>query len=406
MPLGTTLNQAETSSASSAVSTSSFFRNMPEGREIDLMVVAAVLARRKKIILLFATATALLVAVTVFFLIRPTYTAEAVFLPPQTPPGSSMAQLASQLGSMDMLSTLGGLKSPGDVYVGILGSRTIADDLIKQFDLRRVYKAKRLSDAEEALKSNSTFEAGKNTLVTISVEDHNSSRAAAMANAYLAELTSQNGRLALTGTSQRRLFFEQQMEHEESALSEAEVALKKMEEQTGFIAPIDQSRAAISNIEETRAQITTREIELSSLAQSNTEQNPDVIRIRAEIAALRKQLQTLQDGQEKNWLPGNVQHSAAKVPALELEYVRKARDVAYHEFLFDMLAKQYEAARLDESRDAPVLQVIDYAAVPDKKSGPHRIILTAAGFLVGAIAGSLWVLVGAGLAERKRIPAY
>jgi len=312
-----------------------------------------------------------------------------------------MEQLASQLGSMSVLGTLGGLKSPGDVYVGILGSRTIADDLIKQFGLQNVYKAKRLSDAEADLKKRSDFEAGKDGLVTISVVDHDPKRAAAIANAYLDELTTQNGRLALTGASQRRLFFEQQMQNEEHALSDAEVALKKMEEQTGIIAPVDQSRAAINAIEQTRAQITTREIELSALAQSNTEQNPDVIRIRAEIAALQKQLKTLQDGQEKSQ-PGNVQHPTAKVPALELEYVRKARDVAYHEVLFNMLAKQYEAARLDESRDAPVLQIIDRAVVPDKKSSPHRMISTAAGFLGGAMLGCLWILVSAGLEERKR----
>lgn len=401
MPPGTTLNQAETRSSPTAVSTSKLLRSTPEGRELDLMAVTAVLLRKKRILLLFASVTALLVAITVFFLIRPTYTAKAVFLPPQTAPGTSMEQLASQLGSMSVLGTLSGLKSPGDVYVGILGSRTIADDLIKQFGLQNAYKAKRLSDAEEDLKKHSNFEAGKDGLVTISVEDHDPKRAAAIANGYLDELTTQNGRLALTGASQRRLFFEQQMQNEEHALSDAEVALKKMEEQTGIIAPLDQSRAAINAIEQTRAQITTREIELSALAQSNTEQNPDVIRIRAEIAALQKQLKTLQDGQEKN-RPGNVQHPTAKVPALELEYVRKARDVAYHEVLFNMLAKQYEAARLDESRDAPVLQVIDRAVVPDKKSGPHRIILTAAGFLIGAMIGCIWILVGVGLEERNR----
>jgi tyrosine-protein kinase Etk/Wzc len=406
MSPGIELSQSETHSASIATPSAEIFRQTPDGPELDLMAVAALLLREKKTILKFILAALLLMAVIVFFLLKPVYTAEAVFLPPQTPPGAGMAQLASQLGSANVLSALGGggVKSPGDIYVGILGSRTIADSIIQQFNLRSVYKTKRLSDTEKKLKNHSKFVTGKDTLVTVSVEDHDPKRAADMANAYLAGLVTQNGRLAITGASQRRLFFQVQLEKEKDALADAEVELKKTQEQTGIISPSDQSRAVIGAIEQTRAEITAREVELSAMKQSTTDQNPDVIRLDAEISNLQQQLQQLENGQQERQ-PGNIQPPTAKVPELELEYIRKAREVKYHEVLFDLLARQYEQARLDESREAQLLQVVDYAVVPDKKSGPPRILLLIAGFFIGAVLGCAWVLWKHFLHQLKNDPA-
>jgi uncharacterized protein involved in exopolysaccharide biosynthesis len=386
------INPSEPASDSAKPQAPPIFRHSPDGAEIDLMVVAILLFGRWRKILTCSVAAALLTVGIVFFVIRPTYTAKAVFLPPETSPGSGMAELASQLGSMSPLGLLsGGLKGSGGVYTGILGSRTIADDLIKQFNLQKVYGTKLLSDTEKKLKKNSSFTVGKDTLVTIAVKDHDRERAAALANAYLSQLTAANGRLALTGASQRRLFFQQQLEREKDALEDAEVALQKTQEKTGIISPTDQSRVMITAIEQTRAQIAADEVELSALQQSTTNQNPDVIRLRAEMAGLQEQLEKQENGRQSH-RPGSIQPPTAKVPALELEYVRKAREVKYHEALFNILARQYEAARLAEARQSPVLQVVDQAVVPDKKSGPPRLLLTIAGFFVGGMVGCFWVL--------------
>ncbi len=303
-----------------------------------------------------------------------------------------MSQLAGQLGSLGALGGLGGLKSPGDVYIGILGSRTIADALIKRFDLQSVYKTKRLSDTEKTLKNNSKFVSGKDSLVTISVVDRDPRRAANLANGYLDALYEQNGRLALTESGQRRLFFEQQLAHEKDALADAEVELKKTQEQTGMISPIGQTELAIDAIQQLRAQITSRQVELGVLQQGATDLNPQVVRIQTEIKRLQEQLQKLENGSSKR-SPGSVQTPTAKVPELALEYIRKQREVKYHETLFQLLARQYESARLDESREAPLLQVVDKAVVPDKKSGPHRMLLTLMGMVLGFLAGALWIVL-------------
>jgi tyrosine-protein kinase Etk/Wzc len=336
---------------------------------IDLIQVALLLWQNRKTILRFTVGTGVLTALIVFFVLKPSYTAEAVFLPPQSSPGSAASMLAGQLGSLGAIGGLGGLKSPGDVYLGILGSRTIADTLIKQFDLQHVYKTKRLSDTEAVLKKQSKFVAGKDTLITISVVDNDPHRAADLANGYLDALYEQNGRLALTESAQRRVFFERQLAREKDALADAEVELKRTEEQTN------------------------RQVELSALQQGATDRNPDVVRAQTAIESLQQQLRKLENDSSQRPL-GSVQPPTAKVPELALAYIRKQREVKYHETLFELLARQYESAKLDESREAPLLQVVDKAVVPDKKSGPHRALLSLAGVLLGTIFGALWVVLG------------
>ena len=301
--------------------------------EIDLIELAILLLQGKKTILRFMVVAVVVTSIVVFGVMKPMYTAEATFLPPQTAPGSGMAQLASQLGSLGALGALSGVKSSSEVYLGILGSRTIADSLIKQYALQAVYGTKKLSDTAKKLKSRSTFETGKNTLITIRVEDHDPKRAADLANSYLDALREQNGRLALTEAGQRRLFFEQQLEREKNALADAEVELKKTQEQTGLIAPGGQAQVEIETIAQTRAQITSLQVEMASRKQGATDENPAVVRLQTQISDLQQQMRRLEND-PANRQPGNIQPPTSKIPGLALEYVRKQREVKYNEVLF------------------------------------------------------------------------
>jgi capsule polysaccharide export protein KpsE/RkpR len=313
----------------------------------------------------------------------------ASFIPPNSS-NSGLGSLATQLTAIGAGASLGGLKNNGDVYVGILGSRSIADALISRFDLKKVYKVKKDSLAAKVLASRSEFEAGlRDGIVTIKVTDRSPERARDLANAYLDELHKTTGRLALSEASQRRLFFGEQLEKEKDDLANAEVDLKKLEERTGFIAPAGQTSVELQTIAQTRASIAVREVQLAALRQSSTDENPDVVRLRSEIADLQSQLSALERG---NGPTGFTDIPKSKVPELELQYVRQEREVKYHEALFEMIAKQYESARLDESHDAPVLQVLDYGNLPDTRFGPPRAIISVVGSLLGALAGMAFVL--------------
>jgi uncharacterized protein involved in exopolysaccharide biosynthesis len=109
-----------------------------------------------------------------------------------------------------------------------------------------------------------------------------------------------------------------------------------------------------------------------------------------ELAALREQARTLEAGKAA---AGSIDVSARRLPEANLDYIRSLRDLKYHEALFEILAKQYEAARIDEARLAPVIQVVDFAVAPGRKSGPPRALLTVAAGCLGALAAGAFVLI-------------
>ena len=358
------------------------------GEGVSLPALIAVLRRGRKTIAWAALAGLVLAAVFAWVLPN-TYTATTSFVPPGSNVGpSSAVAMMGQLSALGAGSLLGG-KSQGDLYIGVLKSRTIAAELVAHFDLKAVYKVKKESQAEKTLAASSLFEAGnKDPIVTISVTDKSPERARDLANAYLQALQQTTGGLALSESSQRRLFYEQRLAHEKDDLANAEVDLKQTQEKTGLIAPAGQTLSEIQTLAQLRAQITDRQVRLASLLHDETDQNTDVIRLREEIGSLQAQVAQSENGQSRTHLGS---FSTAQAPGLELEYIRKAREVKYHEALFEIIGKQYEAARLDEAKDSP-LQVLDRAAVPDTKSGPHRTILMILGLLCGLIGGTVRLL--------------
>jgi tyrosine-protein kinase Etk/Wzc len=360
-----------------------------EGR-IDLFELFQTLYRGRRTILK-ASAAILAVATIIAFVLPFQYTSTVSFIAPSSSSGGSMAAaLAGQLSAFGG-DAFGLGKSSVDQYAGILKSRSIAGKLVKRFDLIRVYGVKKESQAEKMLTASTTVVTDlKSSIITVSVVAKSPAFARDLANAYMDALRETNGRLALSQSSQRRLFFEQQLAKEKDDLADAEVHLKETQEQSGLIAPIGQTQSQIMTIADIRAQIAVRQVQLAALRQSATDQNPELIRLKTEMEDLQGQLSRLYKG------GGNESTAAipnSKVPALQLEFVRKTREVKYHEALFEMLAKQYESARLDESRDAPVLQVLDPASYPDMKSAPKRMFIILGGLIFGFIAGCAWVLV-------------
>lgn len=320
---------------------------------------------------------------------KPQFTAVASFLPPETDSGAGGALLAqvSALGG----GLFGGARSSGDQSVGILRSQTIGRRMVKRFNLIEIYHVKKESQAMARLLANTDLTANaKENLVAVRITDGDPERASRLANGYLEELQSLTAQLALTENSKRRLFYEERLTQEKDALANAEIALKKSEEQSGLISPIGQANTELQAIAQLRAQIAQRKVDLADLLRNETDQNPDVLRLRSGLASLESQVAQMEKG--KQGPAGDI--TRAQVPALELEYIRLQREVKYHETLFDILSKQYEAARLDESHDAP-LQVLDRAVTPDSKSGPKRLFILLAGLVFGTVAGIMVVLLRA-----------
>jgi tyrosine-protein kinase Etk/Wzc len=338
---------------------------------LDYLVI---LAREKRSIFWIMASTTLLAAIVTFALPN-IYAAKAIIMPPQ----ESQSAVLSALGQMAPLAALAGkdvnLKNPTEVYLAMLKSRTVADALIQRFDLKRVYRDKWVADARDDLEKNSDLAPSKEGIIAITVEDKDPKRASALANGYVEELRRLCQTMAVTSASERRLFFEQQVHSAKVALENAEDELKKTQERTGLIQLDSQARAIIESVSVVRAQIAAKEVQLQTMRSFATQENPEVIRTERALSALREELAKIEQAQNAG--NGDINVSTGKVPTAGLEYLRKYRDVKYYESLYELIAKQYEAARLDEANEAPLIQALDEAVVPEKKTRPQRALIIA-----------------------------
>jgi uncharacterized protein involved in exopolysaccharide biosynthesis len=344
----------------------------------------AIIVAKYKAVLLTAPVAGAIGVLLISLLLPDIYTAAARILPPQ--PSQSMASaVLTQLGALGgAASGALGIKSSNDLYAGMLKSRSVADAIIQRFKLRELYHADTLVQTRELLQRVTTVSVGRDGIITVEVDDEEPKRAADMANAYVEELERLTERLAVTEAGQRRLFFERQLKQAKDALALAEVELKKTQEDTGLIKLDDQGRAIIEAVAELTAQIAAKEVQIEGMRSFATERNPQLVRAQQELAGLRVQLRKM--GVNKVESEGDVLVPTARVPEAGLQFIRKFRDMKYQETMFELLAKQYEIARLDEAKDAQVIQVLDYAVAPDKKSKPRHFLLAVIGAaIVGVV---------------------
>jgi tyrosine-protein kinase Etk/Wzc len=368
-------------------------RSSGSADDITLLELLTVVAIRKSLVIR-TTIAAAVVAASISFLIPNRYTATTSLLPPQQPQSLASA-LAAQMGGAGILGAVAGkdlgLKNPNDIYIGMLKSRVVNDALIKKFDLMKVYRDKQLSHARKDLQDATNIENGKEGFITVAVEDKDRKRAADLANAYVEELRSLTSNLAITEAGQRRLFFEQQLSKAKDDLANAEVAMKETQQKTGFIQMDSQAKSIIESVAAIRAQIAAKEVELQAMQFSATDQNPDLLMLRQQVAGLRVQSAKLE--KQQNSGGGDIQVPTGSVPEAGLQYIRSLRNVKYHETIFELLAKQLEASKLDEARQGAVIQVVDPAVESERKSSPKRALIVALFTILGFLAGCILALI-------------
>jgi len=299
------------------------------------------------------------------------------------------------LGNMGGLASLAGgsglgLKSQNEMYVGMLKSRTVEDAMVQKFGLMKEYRKRYLSDARKAFERHASVDgAAKDGLIHLSIEARDPARAAALANGYVDQFRSLSEHLAITEASQRRLFFERQLEQAKDNLANAEEALKETELRTGLIQLDSQARALIESASLLRAQIAAKEVEIESMRTFATEENAQLVQAQQQLTSLRAQLAKLGGSGENS--EASLLVPKGRVPQAGLEYVRKLRDVKYYETIFEILAKQFEAAKLDEAKQGAVIQIVDAAVPPDKRSFPKRAWIIVGGTLFGFVIAVIFV---------------
>ncbi|MCK4936920.1 MAG: hypothetical protein KAR84_08715, partial [Elusimicrobiales bacterium] len=341
--------------------------SQPSNDEINLLDYLIVILKHKGVILK-ATFGAMIIAVIISLFLPSMYRAETKILPPQKA-SSSMSIFASQMSGMGISPSMLGMKDANSLYVSLLKTKPVSDYVIKELDLLTKLEMESKEGARKILSGGLRIADDKRSgIMTISYEHRNPKLSADIANAFINGLRNLNNSLAVTEASQRRLFFEEQLKYAKNSLIESEEGLQSFQQKTGTIKIDDQAKAAIEETSLIRARISGKEVGLRVMKTYATSQNPDLQKLENEISALKEQLSKLES---KN-IGDDSLFSTGKLSVLGAEYIRKMREFKYNEVLYEILMKQYGAAKLDEARDASIIQVVEKAEAPEKRFKPQR----------------------------------
>jgi tyrosine-protein kinase Etk/Wzc len=348
----------------------------PDEIEWNLVHSVRGLIRRRRTLFLWSM-IGLVAGIALAAFLKPVYTAQAVFLPPK--------EQDTQNGPAIIL----GETSPSDIYLGMLTSRTVADDVIDHVGLMSIYKAKLRDSARLMLTDSSKFTVNKGSLIAVRITTNDPTLSARIANAYLEALYRLNGSMSDSTSDHRSAYLESQLEEARNSLAQAEQALKTTQQRTGLVLPTGEAQAGLSATAQLQSLIEANETRLAGLLVSETDQNAQVIELRSELKQLRAQLaeQQSQIGHHTGIA------STADLPELTLENEQKERELHMRETIFDSIVQQYEKARFAATDPGPLLQIVDRAEIPERKSGPPRRLIAVIGMLIGFTLSFLWIIL-------------
>jgi tyrosine-protein kinase Etk/Wzc len=350
---------------------------------------------RRKWLIAKVSGTAMILGVIISLILPLSYTATTKIMTPQQIPSSAsllMSQMANSGGGQLAMAAAGGLglRNPNDVYIGLLNSRPVADAVIEEFGLRSVYRAKDMTAARMILEDKTAVSSEKGGFITVSVTDRDKVRAARIANAYTEQLRMLTKTLALTEASQRRIFYEEQLKHAKEDVISAELVFRQVQQKRGLVQLDAQAKAVIGLLAGLHAQVSAKQVELQALRSYSTEKNSDVQLTESQLSSLEQEVSTLE---QRGRPSDSTDLGLQDVAGAGIEYLRAEHELQYRQILFDLLLKQYDVAKLDEAKDAAVVQVVEPAIAPERKSAPNRGSTVMIFTLLGVVAACSYLFI-------------
>ena len=365
---------------------------------VRLIDFAIVLAKYKKSLIGIPVIAGIL-AVVIVLNMDNVYTATTKILPPQQNQSSAASMLAQLGGLAGAAGGALGIRTPSDIYVAMLRSRTLADAIIQRFGLNEYFHKSFQSDTRQALQNVTRVRADRDGTITVEVDSKEPKHAAELANAYIDELHKLSSSLAVTEASQRRLFFERQLAQARENLAKAEVNARRSIEKSGLAQVESQGRTMLETTARLRAQITVKEIQIGAMRAFAAAANPELIRAQQEIDVMKRELARIEGGGFGGGAVGRSGESKSGIDG-----IGALRDIKYYETIYELLAKQYELARLDEAKDSALIQVLDMAIPPDRKSGPNRRQFVTMSLVAAFFLSLLWVLIRESVSRIRNDP--
>lgn len=344
----------------------------------------------------------LVCATTLAFLIPNRYVSTTRLMPPDSQASSSIALISALSGQSGLLGGLAGnllgIQSTGDLFIGVLRSRTVEDRIISRFDLKRIYGVGREESARRDLQNDTSIsEDRKSGIISISVSDHDPTRAAAIAGAYVDQLNTMITQLSTSSARRERVFLEERLKTVKQDLESAEKNFSQFASKNGAIDITEQGKAIVEAGATLEGQLIAAQSELQGLKQIYTDNNVRVRATEARISELHRQLEKL--GGTANTSSGTtgtatdmMYPSLRQLPILGVPFADLYRKLKVEETVYETLTKEYELAKVEEAKETPTVKVLDPPEVPEWKSYPPRLLLMILGTFLSLGLATFWVL--------------
>jgi uncharacterized protein involved in exopolysaccharide biosynthesis len=346
------------------------------------------------------------IALLIAILIPARYASTTRLMPPDPPGGQGMALLAGVVGKMGAtLGSLGGdllgMNTSADLFAGVLQSRTVQNDLIAKFDLRKVYGQKRLIDARKELASRTDVAIDrKSGILTIQVTDHDPKRAAALAQEYVSQLNDVVTQLNTSSAHRERMFLEERLAQVKTELESAEKDFSQFSSKNATVDIKEQGKAMVEAAAILEGQLIAAKTELEGLRQIYTDKNVRVRTMQARVAEVQRELVKMSGKTDESAADppkdDELYPSIRKLPLLGVTYADLYRRTKVEETVFETLTQQYEIAKVQEAKEVPSVKVLDPPEIPEKKVFPPRILLIIVGAVLALAVGAGWIIANEG----------
>lgn len=334
-------------------------------------------------------------------------------MPPQEMEKMSMSALLTDV-NVPGLALPAATASTSEIMVEILKSRSVNEQVLKRkfackndsLPLYKCLKSPSLAKALIKMSRTARFSVSKQGIISIAVELNNRKLAADVANAYVEELDRINQEKSVSRAKNSRIYIESQLRETNNKLKTATKELAVFQQQNKAVSLEEQMRASIQQAGELKGQIIAKEVQIGVMLQTMKPQNPLVVRAQKELDELNRRYKELQYGEATLEEPeGEFYLPFTDVPEVGLKLAELTREVKVQETVWELLNQQYYQAKIEEARNTPTVQVLDYAEPPVIPSSPKKKVLVIVFGLLSILLTILWEFTLHFYENLKKYPA-
>jgi len=343
---------------------------------INLIDYIVIFVKNKRFLIGYTFLSMIVFYLLILFFVEEKFDSQATIIPAQD---NSISGIASMLGDLGGLPFGIGTSSNPEIglYNTILKSRTTIEKVISKFNLWEVYKLnpnepKDVKRARERIEDDMSGEETDDGAYTIIIRTPDAKLSANIANYLLEYLNDKIIELKVDKSKKNRIFLESRLNEMRLKLADSEDALKNFQAKTGFLIPEEQIKSILSTYSLLEKDLVSKQLQKEVMEKLLEKNSPKLESIKLEVDVFEKQLREIKTNGKEN----SIFIPYPNIPKYALEYYRLYREIEINNSILKFVLPLYEQARIEEQKDIPILQVIDYAKPAEIKSFPKRSIFT------------------------------